>query len=140
MDIDEIGYNDTQALLCHTDGVECCADGGNDSNDSIAQVNWYSPDGSIIVESDVGGSGMLTSDNNIIKISNQSFAVSRGEGVVRLFQSQSTVNPMDLGRFCCMLPGAEHMACVNICKWLAILILHVVTVDFSNYYSGHRYD
>ena len=114
MDIDEIGDDNAEALLCHFDGVECC---GGDKNDSSAQVHWYSPDGSVIMEEsshDNGGSGMFSD----VIITNQSFAVSRDEGVVRLFQSHSAVTPTTFGMFCCVLPDAEHMACANIGKWL----------------------
>ena len=114
MDIDEIGHDHTEARLCRTDGVDYC----NTSNDSTAQLNWYSPDGSVVVEHgsrDGEGSGMFSN----IGIANQSFAVNRSEEGVRLFHSQSPgVSPIGLGTFCCTcdLPGIRHSACVDIRK------------------------
>ena len=128
VDIDEIGYDNTGALLCVV---------GNASNSSSAQVNWYSPESIIIGESETVGSGMTLSDD--IMSTSQSFAVSRSEGNVSLFRRHSADTQMDLGRFCCMLPDAEHMACANI-GIIASFTLYIITVDFPHNYSEHQYD
>ena len=95
MNAGDIGVNDAEGLLCHTNNTNCCTNPG--------MGNWRFPDGTTLGSffDDNGGSD----DNNY-------FFNSRGPSVVRLNRRN---NPIERGRFSCEL--MSDVIYVNICEY-----------------------
>ena len=87
VDVDDIGDNNGNALLCHTDKIDCCP--GN-----TAAGDWYFPNESRVKS---------IIDNMRLKLASY-FSRSRGTSVVRLIRVGA---PTERGRFYCQVPNAS---------------------------------
>ena len=90
VDVDDIGDNDEDALLCHTDKTDCCQ--GNNAGIS----NWYFPSGSRVEGTDFYTDMGHTSY----------FTRNRDPSVVRLVRVGA---PTERGRFSCVVPNANDL-------------------------------
>ena len=114
INIDDIGgNNDQEALLCHTDNVNCCTREHTDSQrDEEALGEWYYGNGSMVSFVD----GTIDNDSRNDSFINSNFFASSGQSVIRLFYRGSSING---GKFCCRIPdkaGLNHVQCVHIGK------------------------
>ena len=108
VDIDSIGSNDTSALLCHTNKLDCC---NYMSLNETEQGNWYFDNGTAHEE--------ITATNT----SNMLFVSNRGQGVIRLLLNHLVDNNTEtmIGHFYCLISdanGTDHTIHVNICELL----------------------
>ena len=87
VDVDDIGNNDEDALLCHTNKTACC-------RFSNAAGNWYFPN---------DGRVETTIDNMRLNLTSH-FSRNRGTRLVRLLRFGA---PTERGRFYCQVPDAN---------------------------------
>ena len=100
--VNDIGGNDPEALLCHTNNTNCCGAAQGLHGD------WYFPGGIRV--------GSLT-ENNAASRFNNIFIRSRDLGVVHLRRYGSPLK--SLGRFYCEVINANNVnqtIYVNICE------------------------
>ena len=89
VDVDDIGFYNDHALLCHTDKTDCCR-GSNTAGD------WYFPD-----RTRVG-----SNTENINLRHTRYFFRNRDNSVVRLRRREA---PTERGRFYCEVPNASDV-------------------------------
>ena len=82
VDVDDIGDENENALLCHTNKTDCC----RDNNAAIS--NWFFPNGTRVGSRDYN------------------FLRNRGPSVVRLLRVGT---PIGRGRFYCVVPNANDL-------------------------------
>ena len=98
VNVNDIGDDDSTALLCHTNKTDCCGQPPYRAGD------WYYPNGT-----QVGPVGY-----NIATGHTSYFFRNRGAQVVRLKRAR---HPSERGRFCCQVPNAISVVqsiCVNV--------------------------
>ena len=124
VDIDQIGSNDTSALLCHTNKTDCC--NTTLSPNATALGSWYYSNDTVV--------GVSGDSNN----STAFFAVNRGDGVVRLFQNSSSSSNSEVGQFYCVIPDAnntDRTVYVNICELKSCIITCIIGIIITHTYS-----
>ena len=132
VDIDSIGSDDDGALLCHTDKTDCCNSTIAPNGTTEMSGHWYNPYG-VAIESQDDNEEATMGD-----MSATSFAVSRGQNVIRLSQVNSSSR--ELGHFYCEVPDANdinQMLYISICEYAQLLTCHVHICILFLLHSGH---